>query len=846
MTSDSTLVDAALFPRLVVRSGGHVVREVELRGDLSIGRAEDNEIQLPDPKASRHHARVHREGALFVLTDLGSANGTRVNGVHLTDPHSLEHGDRIGIGDTELTYQEPGRAVQDTITMEGVPPAVVAAGDLEAAEAGPAGELVPPPPTPGEPLDVPNRGLVIGLILAATVLFVAIVAVTVYFLAPTVYEQLGLISPASPTAPVVVAASPTAPTAAVTSAVTAEPTVYTATPEPTTVDPQEVNDLLTQADALIRRSKFEEAIAIYENLSERVPDDARPEIGWAWALILDDEAAEALPHAHTATVLDPTSSEAAAVLSRANADLGEKAEALAWAEKAVELDRGSAQAHAALAEAYMLAGQNQQAVDEADLALVQDINNADAHRIRAWLYRTVDNDLGRAASELQIAAGLQPELWLRRHDLGVLLAGAEDYVTAILAFQDALGIRPKAVTYGAIGEAYYELGQYDQARVSFQQALSLGADDADIYALLAATYAQLDRCDEAATYYEQALEMQPGHPLAQEAQELCLAERPSPTPSSTTVSASQPTPASTPEATAEPTRQAPTPRPAALSGRIAFPVWNESTSKYDTYIANADGSGRSLVAEQAHQPALRPDSSLLAVNGERTNNEHLSLVNPDGSELREITDFLEDGQPDWSPDGTKLIFSSYRHGDKQYRLYVMDEVPFAGGKVEGRAINYGPDDVRGQMPAWTSDARVVYRGCNLESERTECSGLGLFIIGSGPGPQTPVQLTDHPEDSAPAVYGSRVTFMSNRDGTWEIYIMNLDGSGLKRLTNNAANDGLPAWSPDGRTIAFVSNEGGAWAVWAMNPDGSSRRKLFAVGGGGLSFGWPNQQISWGR
>ncbi|HSR34877.1 MAG TPA: hypothetical protein VLY63_30275, partial [Anaerolineae bacterium] len=222
------------------------------------------------------------------------------------------------------------------------------------------------------------------------------------------------------------------------------------------------------------------------------------------------------------------------------------------------------------------------------------------------------------------------------------------------------------------------------------------------------------------------------------------------------------------------------------------------------------------------------------------------LVKPDGADLREITDFLEDGQPDWSPDGQSLAFASYRHGDKQYRLYVMDEVPFAGGKVEGRTLNYGPDDIRGQMPSWTSDGRIVYRGCNLESPRNECSGTGLYIASIAPGPQTPKQLTDHPEDTAPAVYGNQVAFMSNRDGTWEIYIMNIDGSGLKRLTNNAANDGLPTWSPNGQTIAFVSNQGGAWAVWAMSPDGSNLRSLFEIGGGGLSFGWQNQQISWGR
>jgi tetratricopeptide (TPR) repeat protein len=825
MTTETTLVEALIFPRLIVRSDGRVVQEVELQADLSMGRAEDNDLQLADPKASRHHARLQREGAVFVVIDLDSANGTRVNGIRISDPHPLEHGDRITIGDMELTYQEPGRAAQDTLTMKTVPPGVPV----------PTTTVPPPPEGLAQPSKGAGLGVIIGLALVAVITIVAIVA-TVVFLPR-------LLNPTTPAA-TVSSASPTPSIATETPGATAAPTVVTATPAASGVDPQEINELLTQAEALNRRSKFEDSRAIYENLAERAPDDARPEIGWAWALILDDNASASLAHAQRATELDPASSEAAAVLGRAYADLADKAQSLAWAQKAVELDPSSAQAQAVLAEAYMLNGQSQEALDAADLALVQDINNADAHRARGWLYHVVDNDMGRAASELQITAGLQPELWLRRHELGLLLLEAEDYVTSIMAFQDALGIRPKAVTYAAIGEAYYQLGQYDQARASLQQAVSAGAEDVDTYALLAVTNAQLNRCDDAEAYFEQALEMEPAHPLAEEAKGICQEERPSATPSPTTDSTAQPTPSSTPGATAAPTKAPP--RPATLSGRFVFPVWNSSNTAYDTYIANADGSGRRLVDEQMRQPALRPDGSWLVVNGDRTNFEHLSLIKPDGSELREITSFLEDGQPAWSPNGEKLVFASYRHGDKQYRIYIMDGVPFGGGRVEGRTLNNGADDIRGQMPAWTSNGQIVYRGCSLESPRNECEGIGLYVMSAVPGPQPAKKLTEQPGDTAPSVSGNRIAFMSNRDGNEEIYIMNLDGSGLKRLTNNAANDGLPIWSPDGKTIAFVSDQGGPWAIWAMSPDGSNRRKLFAIGGEGLTFDWQHERISWGQ
>ena len=831
MTSETTLVDAPLFPRLVVRAGGRVVREEELRAELSIGRGEDNDLQLMDPKVSRNHAVIRREGRNFALTDLGSANGTRVNGVLITGSHVLKHGERITIGDAELTYQEPGKDFQDTVTMEGVLP-----GALDGAPAAAERPAPPPAPSAGRRAGA-SRGVTIGLAIAGAVLVLAVVASIVLMASPELRRQI--LGPASPTAALTsgpVAVNPTSPGATAA----ASPIVQTATPTVASpADSGEMDELLVQGETLARRSKFEEAIDIYEDLSEQAPDDPRPEIGWAWALILDDRAEEALPHAQRAVELDETNSEAAAVLGRAYVALGEIDKALATAQESVALDPTSAQGHAVLAEAYMLDGQMQEAVDEADLALVQDINNANAHRIRGWLYHLANNDMGRAAGELQIAAGLQPELWLRRHELGRLLLEAEDYVTAIMAFQDALNIRPKAITYTAIGDAYYRLGQYDQARVSLQQALSAGADDAQTYGLLAATLAHLNRCEEAETYYVQALDLEPDQPLANEAQELCASGEPVPTATPTTASALESTPVATSEASAQPTR-APSPA-AALEGRIVFPTWNHQTGRYDVYVANVDGSGRLLVTDQMHQPTFNPDGSWLAVNGERHEHMNLFIVRPDGSSLREISTNIEDALPEWSPDGKGLVFSSTRHGDRQSRIYIMDEVPFGGGKVEGRPLNFGPDDVRGEDPTWTADDRIVYSGCDLTVEPAPC---GLFIMSAAPGAHPFRQLTDRKEDTAPAAEGDRVAFMSNREGNWEIYIINLDGTGLTRLTNNAANDGLPTWSPDGKTIAFVSDQDGGWAMWAMSPDGSNRRKLFAIGGGGLVSDWQHEQIGW--
>ena len=73
--------------------------------------------------------------------------------------------------------------------------------------------------------------------------------------------------------------------------------------------------------------------------------------------------------------------------------------------------------------------------------------------------------------------------------------------------------------------------------------------------------------------------------------------------------------------------------------------------------------------------------------------------------------------------------------------------------------------------------------------------------------------------------GKRIAFDSARGDNWEVYVMNADGSGQTRLTNNSADDHRPAWSPDGKRIAFSSDRDGNWEIYVMNADGSSQTRL---------------------
>ena len=74
-------------------------------GSEATGRGRgDVEIQLEDPFASSRHARISREGAVVVIEDLGSTNGTYLNDEPLSGPQPLHDGDRIRIGDSEFSY----------------------------------------------------------------------------------------------------------------------------------------------------------------------------------------------------------------------------------------------------------------------------------------------------------------------------------------------------------------------------------------------------------------------------------------------------------------------------------------------------------------------------------------------------------------------------------------------------------------------------------------------------------------------------------------------------------------------------------------------------------------------
>src|SRR5512139_1511857 len=88
-----------------------------VRDEITIGRKEGNTIRLTERNVSRRSARLRKVGGRFVLEDLGSYNGVRVNGERLAEPRSLAGGDKVAIGDYTLAVEAEG---VDAVSEEAV------------------------------------------------------------------------------------------------------------------------------------------------------------------------------------------------------------------------------------------------------------------------------------------------------------------------------------------------------------------------------------------------------------------------------------------------------------------------------------------------------------------------------------------------------------------------------------------------------------------------------------------------------------------------------------------------------------------------------------------------------
>jgi Tol biopolymer transport system component len=234
----------------------------------------------------------------------------------------------------------------------------------------------------------------------------------------------------------------------------------------------------------------------------------------------------------------------------------------------------------------------------------------------------------------------------------------------------------------------------------------------------------------------------------------------------------------------------------------------------EIYVMKSDGSDPvRLTNNNAGDwyPSWSPDRTRLLFDSDRDGKDRVYVMDADGSKVRKLAACFP-GNHAWSPDGTKIAYCAYRMGTAQVDVMNAD-----GSNSHQLTFS---NEISSDWPTWSPD------GGKIAFER---SGAGpaltnIFLMNAdGSNSQ---QLTTVGDNRYPTWWpGTKIAFMSARDGKWAIYVMNPDGSDQHRLVEGWN----PKWLPDGRLVFNTPNQ----QLWVINADGSNKQSLTNSGVGAM-------------
>ncbi|HVR44375.1 MAG TPA: alpha/beta hydrolase-fold protein [Thermoanaerobaculia bacterium] len=257
---------------------------------------------------------------------------------------------------------------------------------------------------------------------------------------------------------------------------------------------------------------------------------------------------------------------------------------------------------------------------------------------------------------------------------------------------------------------------------------------------------------------------------------------------------------------------------------------SDRSGRAQIHLMDADGTNvRQLsVAGRAEWSMRFPDWSpdrrrIVFQSTERERPADLYVVDAGGGNLLQLTDtpHASEGGPAWSPDGLRIAYDRASIAEDGTRGGSHVWIVHADGS-NPRALSSG--ESRNWYPAWSPDGSTIAFASDRDGD------LDLYLMN--PDGSNVRQLTDaEGADAGPSWSpdGKHIAFDSTRDGNWELYVMAADGSDVRRLTHTPnRSEARPTWSPDGRRISFnAGTEGnpGSYEICVMDTDGSNERCL---------------------
>lgn len=261
--------------------------------------------------------------------------------------------------------------------------------------------------------------------------------------------------------------------------------------------------------------------------------------------------------------------------------------------------------------------------------------------------------------------------------------------------------------------------------------------------------------------------------------------------------------------------------------RLTF--YSDVGACYDIFVMDVDGTGLTQLTGVAanercnERPHWSPDGSKIAFISSRTPELgwEAYVMNANGTGLVNVSnnpstvyDTSDDAADGWSPDG-RVVLTSSRDGTQRTYLVQADGT--------GLQALFGTGDY--VDPQWSPDGTRVL-ACTGRTGSAECyvmSADGANVVNVTNDPALDGLSRWAPTAWSPS--GTKVAFHSRRTGNYDVFVVGADGTGLVNVTSAAGDDVFLGWSPDGTRVLFASDRSGTEDLYSVAADGSGLVKL---------------------